>query len=340
VGAPSSSVDQGDSVRFPVYADVERMEREAFASLDFRNPRIDKAAVEEAVTECLALCGAPERRFRWFADVRLSRKHVFPYEVLRAYWPLGAADAVPLLDAAWRAGTSGFGWFRSPWSSSLHSAHFHYFDQMLNFGRIGRHRLPELLVRRSHMDTAAYQAACAAVAAPMLKAFVAGLFYLEIGRREVVCVPRPSLRIVGGRLHCEDGPALAWPTGECRYFWNGVHVPDYVIERPHQITPLLIRLEENSERRRCMIERFGIERFLREVDAKLVGEDHSGRLWRADFDTREIYAVLEVENGTLEPDGTRRRYFLRVPSAMQSAREAAAWTYGLSPGQYDVAVRT
>ena len=36
----------------------------------------------------------------------------------------------------------------------------------------------------------------------------------------------------------EDGPALACPTGECRYFWNGVHVPDFVIERPHHITPL------------------------------------------------------------------------------------------------------
>ena len=34
----------------------------------------------------------------------------------------------------------------------------------------------------------------------------------------------------------------------------------------------------------------------------------------------------------------RRRYFLRVPS-MQSPRHAAAWTCGLSPGQYDVTVR-
>jgi hypothetical protein len=288
----------------------------------------------------LTLCGVRARPLRWFADVRLACKHIFPYEAVRAYWPLGAADGALSLDAAWRAGTSGFGWFRSPWSSSLHSAYFLYFEQMLNDGRIGRHTLPERLVRRPSMDTSAYEAACAAAAAPMLRALVAGLFYLEIGRREVVCVPRPSLWIVGGRLHREDGPALAWPTGECRYFWKGVHVPDFVIERPHQITALLIRIEANAERRRCMIERFGIERFLRELDAKLVSEDDSGRLWRVDFARAEDYAVLEVENGTLEPDGTRRRYFLCVPPSMQSPREAAAWTYGLSPGQYAVAVRT
>jgi len=88
-----------------------------------------------------------------------------------------------------------------------------------------------------------------------------------------------------------------------------------------------------------MIERFGVERFLREIDAELVSEDDVGRLWRIDFETDE-YAVLEVENGTREPDGTRRRYFLRVPPSMQSPRQAAAWTYGLSPEEYDVAVRT
>ena len=42
-------------------------------------------------------------------------------------------------------------------------------------------------------------------------------------------------------------------------------------------------LERNMERRRCIIERFGVERFIREVDAKLVSKDRSGRLWQVDF---------------------------------------------------------
>jgi hypothetical protein len=87
-----------------------------------------------------------------------------------------------------------------------------------------------------------------------------------------------------------------------------------------------------------MIERFGVERFILEVGATLVSKDQSGRLWRVDFQGQEDYAVLKVENGALEQNATRRRYFLRVPS-MQSPRHAAAWTCGLSPGQYDVTVR-
>jgi len=325
----------GDSARFPPYADVVRMEREAFASLDFRNPRIDEAAVKEAVTEFLDVCGAARRRqFRWFADVSSAREHIDPYKTVRAYWPLGAVNGALPLDAAWRAGISGFGWHHSPWSTSLHSADDFYFGEMLDYGRVWRYMTSGRLPRRSSQETA-----CAAAAAPMLKAFVAGLFYLHIDR-EVVCVPRPSLWMAGGRLHREEGPALEWPTGECRYFWNGVHVPEFVVERPHEITPLEIRLEDNAERRRCMMERYGVARFLREVDAELVGEDDCGRLWRwVDLDAEDC-CVLEVENGTREPDGTRRRYFLPVPPLMRSPRQAAAWTYGLSAEEYDVAVRT
>jgi hypothetical protein len=41
-----------------------------------------------------------------------------------------------------------------------------------------------------------------------------------------------------------------------------------------------------------------------------------------------------VVNGTAESDGSHKHYFLRVPSRMRSAREAVAWTYGMTPEQY------
>jgi hypothetical protein len=50
--------------------------------------------------------------------------------------------------------------------------------------------------------------------------------------------------------------------------------------------------------------------------------------------------VVEVENGTREPNGWRRRYFLRVPPNMRSAHEAVAWTFGLTPEQYAAVRRT
>ena len=44
--------------------------------------------------------------------------------------------------------------------------------------------------------------------------------------------------------------------------------------------------------------------------------------------------MVEVVNSTPEPDGTRRTYFLRVPPATTSAREAVAWTFGLRGDDY------
>ena len=43
-----------------------------------------------------------------------------------------------------------------------------------------------------------------------------------------------------------------------------------------------------------------------------------------------VGAAVEIVNGTPEEDGTFKRYFLQVPANMRSAREAVAWTYGLS----------
>jgi hypothetical protein len=117
-------------------------------------------------------------------------------------------------------------------------------------------------------------------------------------------------------------------------------VAPWVIEQPEVITLPLIDRERNREHRRCMIERFGIERFIREADAKFIGKDCCGKLWRVESAGQGRYAFVEVENGTREPDGTRRRYFLCVPPSMDSPREAVAWSYGLRPEQYVLAVRT
>ena len=37
---------------------------------------------------------------------------------------------------------------------------------------------------------------------------------------------------------------------------------------------------------------------------------------------------MEVVNATAEPDGSHRRYFLRVPPTARTAREAVGWTFG------------
>ena len=44
--------------------------------------------------------------------------------------------------------------------------------------------------------------------------------------------------------------------------------------------------------------------------------------------------LFRSQNSTPDPDGTRQTYFLRVPPNLRTAREAVAWTFGLSGLQY------
>ena len=66
-----------------------------------------------------------------------------------------------------------------------------------------------------------------------------------------------------------------------------------------------------------------------------VGEDNAGCLWRKQWgDWWNAWAAVEVINGTPEPDGTRKHYFLQVPPDLRTPTEAVAWTYGMSPKRY------
>jgi hypothetical protein len=174
---------------------------------------------------------------------------------------------------------------------------------------------------------------------PIIDCAEAGLFRYWITAHEVICVPRPALSVVFGRLHREDGPAVRWASGRCHWFWHGIEVPGWLIEEPGQITAEVIRAEGHAEVRRCMVELWA-KRLTDEPGAELVSEDECGRLWRCQLGPQETYALVEVTNGTVEPDGTRRRYHLRVPAAMRTAREAVAWTYGLSADDYQLVART
>ena len=143
-----------------------------------------------------------------------------------------------------------------------------------------------------------------------------------------------------GRLDCADGPALIYPDGFGVHALAGVAVPARMVAVPHGIVPDDIDRETNAELRRVMLERFGYARFLAATGATLVDEDETGRLWMRRRAQDDVWAVVEVVNGTPEPDGRHRHYFLRVPPTCRSAREAVAWTYGLAATDYAPTART
>jgi hypothetical protein len=160
---------------------------------------------------------------------------------------------------------------------------------------------------------------------------------------EIVASDRPLALNVDteGRLHADSGPAIAYRDGLEAFAWHGIPVPEDVARNPTSLTLARINATVNVETRRVMIERFGIDRLIREGGADLVHQDETGRLWRRPMDPLERWGTrgepiqtVEVVNSTPEPDGSRRTYFLRVPPTMRTAREAVAWTFSLDGGAY------
>lgn len=172
----------------------------------------------------------------------------------------------------------------------------------------------------------------------LLEALEAGLWAIDPGRHDIHCIARPEIHHREGLLHSDRGPAVKlWETGVEGFYWRGVNVPAYIVLSPEEITVAKIRAERNAEIRRVMVERYGYKRFMKDSGARKIAEDRYGTLWQNSIDS---LTMVEVVNGTKEPDGTFKHYWLRVPPTMRTPTEAVAWTYGLRPEQYKPKVRT
>ncbi len=107
--------------------------------------------------------------------------------------------------------------------------------------------------------------------------------------------------------------------------------------------PIHILFEiSNSELRQTMIAKYGgFEALLSKCKHDILHTDDYGvlfRVWVAN--TGRFYYYVKVINGTQEDDGSFREYYKEVPPDMDTAKEAVAWTYGLHPDDYDIAIRT
>jgi hypothetical protein len=161
-----------------------------------------------------------------------------------------------------------------------------------------------------------------------------------------------------GRLHCQDGPAVAYADGYGLWAWNGVRVEREVIEQP--ITVEQIENEKNAEVRRVMTERYGLEKYIQDCGAEEVQKDDFGTLWRKRVPNDEPILMVQVVNSTAEPDGTSKDYFLRVDPQCRpiirtddepggrllgepqklTARNAVASTFGMKGAEYRPLIQT
>lgn len=136
---------------------------------------------------------------------------------------------------------------------------------------------------------------------------------------EQVCVltDRPSQLHLDdrNRLHSESTPAIEYRDGYSVYCWHGIRVAKHVIMDPASITVAEIESEENTEVRRVMIDRFGMERFIAEGNFITAHSDtdqygRNRRLLEKDLPGRKI-VLLSCTNSSPEPDGHYKTYNLR-----------------------------
>lgn len=140
-----------------------------------------------------------------------------------------------------------------------------------------------------------------------------------------------------------------------------------IVEHPELITRDHIEAESNAEVRRVMIDRFGAERYIVESGAKQIAKDPYGILWRKEVPDDEPLVMVEVLNSTPEIDGSLstkealakfhrdtpvchdgmmmplsqapdclrfKKYMLRVPPDMKSAKQACAQSFAMTEEEY------
>lgn len=328
---------------------------ELLEEIDLEQPLADEELVTDRVGAYVAALGAEDTNVRFHPDVRAMRAaRVRPEGQDRAHWAGFTSREYWLLERPFR---SGWRWSGGDWAMQGQrlAPRTPELERLREVDRIvlraglgwcddvrGVRSVIDSLEDIARMVVARPAEAPRRVEAlvPLAEAAAAGLFAYAVGYCrgvDLTVLVRPRIRFdTDGRLHEWDGlPAAEWPNGKGVYFWHGVHMTESAGRDPDAITASRVLRWANAERRRVAIERMGLERFMQAVGAEVIQEDDYGRLWRANREVEgESFVAVEVVNSTPDPDGSYRRYFLRVPPSMRSARRAVAWSFGLTKVRY------
>ena len=212
-------------------------------NVDLSQPRVDKDAVASALTAHLEELALQCRPTRWFHSAAAGYGYVF-HLARNAAWTaadarqasaasaavkhcLNSADYVAWIDAwdsAWSAarGAGDGDVWNAAWQAQQRAAWAEARSEAEHAAWIAA---------RSTIENAIRGAACLNGSArvnhpvvtklanmwlPMVDAFEAGLWLYWITSHELICVPHPTISIVGSQLRSGEGFAVDWPDGEVR----------------------------------------------------------------------------------------------------------------------------
>ena len=156
----------------------------------------------------------------------------------------------------------------------------------------------------------------------LLDSYEAGLWQFWATATEIIALPRPTLVLSGGRLHCEAGPAVSWHGSNQRYYFlNGVQVPEEIVETPaSRLDPRLMLFERSADVRREIIRKIGIERICAAFKAQCVDRQGDYELLLLDLRDGRVRPFLKMKNpsiGVYHIEG--------VAPECRTVAEALAW---------------
>ncbi len=152
----------------------------------------------------------------------------------------------------------------------------------------------------------------------------------------------PEELCVTGWLDIGDTQISQLPVGcqKAELRWNGVRITHRIAFAPETLSAEDVLAEPNTEVRRIMVERMGVERFVADAKPAVLDKDQDPggprRLLKIDLADDEPMVLLAVSCPSTERD-----YLLRVPPSIKSCHQAAAWIAGFDdPDDYNPLIET
>jgi len=155
----------------------------------------------------------------------------------------------------------------------------------------------------------------------------------------IILADRPTMHTnEAGNLHNTTGPAVSWADGTRLWFNDGHYMEEggrYIVETPNKLTTEHILRINNEETRRLAIENFGWDKFIVEADCPVLDRrmndiDNTIEMLVGAPSSRSSaddvrWPRSQQNRMVLFCRSTGRRYFLSVPSEIQTCSDAQAW---------------
>jgi len=144
---------------------------------------------------------------------------------------------------------------------------------------------------------------------------------------------RPTKIVINDQnlLHNESGPAIEYADGYKIYCLEGRWFPEVVVMDPHLITPAMVEGEQNAEKRRIILQRYGYEKYFFDAKCEVIDQDQvQVEIGNDRTMPRMLIKTAQNDLFLVGSDGsTERVYVMPVLQDVKTCKEAHELISGL-----------